>query len=78
MPRPSGGVVEPFLAVYEHQALSLLEGCIESAETAPIEISRHVKVESPVPPTEFAGCWRSVNTPDEYEALLRSRVSYRP
>jgi molybdopterin-guanine dinucleotide biosynthesis protein MobB len=69
MPRPEGGVVEPLLAVYEHQALSLLEGRIQSAETAPSAISDHSRVECPVPPTELSECWRSVNTPGEYEAL---------
>ncbi len=71
MPRPSGGAVEPFLALYEPQALSLLEGCIGNAETAPSAISDHPKVECPVPPTEVAECWRSVNTLEEYEALRR-------
>lgn len=69
MPRPSGGMVEPFLAVYEPQALSLLEGRFAGAGIAPSAISDDPKVECPVPPAELVECWRSVNTPDEYESL---------
>jgi molybdopterin-guanine dinucleotide biosynthesis protein MobB len=69
MPRPNGGVVEPFLAVYEPQALVLLEDCLGAGRSAPRVISDHPKVECPMPPAELADCWRSVNTPGEYDGL---------
>lgn len=75
MPRPGGGVVEPFLAVYEPQSLSLFDRRSDGPDVAPRAISNHHKVECPTPPAELAECWRSVNTPDAYEAIAKSRVS---
>lgn len=69
MPQTRGGTVEPFLAVYEPQALGLLESRVAAGQTAPCAISEHPKVESPIPPDRLAECWRSVNTPEEYDAL---------
>lgn len=71
MPHPTGGAVEPFLAVYEPQALSLLEGHAGSTAIAPSAISVHSKVACPAPPAALSGCWRSVNTPEDYDALGR-------
>jgi molybdopterin-guanine dinucleotide biosynthesis protein MobB len=72
MPRIAGGAAEPFLAVYEPHSLSLLEEKISAGRTAPVAITDFPQVACPEPPTELEGCWKSINTPKEYEALLRS------
>jgi len=72
MPRIAGGVPEPFLAVYEPHSLSLLEEKVSAGRTAPVAITDFRHVVCPEPPTELEDCWRSFNTLEEYEALLRS------
>ncbi len=69
MPKSRRAVVEPFLAVYEPQALSLLERNLADRWTAPRSLAGHPKVECPEPPRELEDCWRSINTPADYEAL---------
>jgi molybdopterin-guanine dinucleotide biosynthesis protein A len=69
LPRPPGRPVEPFLAVYEPQALPLLERLAGQDPPAPRLLAEHPKVLCPEPHDEIAECWRSVNTPEEFEAL---------
>jgi molybdopterin-guanine dinucleotide biosynthesis protein MobB len=71
LPRPADGRVEPALAVYEPQALGLLERAVASGRLGPRVLAEHPKVVTPEPPTEIAGAWRSVNTPEDYEELRR-------
>jgi molybdopterin-guanine dinucleotide biosynthesis protein MobB len=68
LPRLPDGPVEPFLAVYEPQALGLLERAIASGRLGPHVLAEHAKVVSPEPPAEIAQAWRSLNTPEEFEA----------
>jgi molybdopterin-guanine dinucleotide biosynthesis protein MobB len=69
MPRLGDGPVEPFLAVYEPQSLSLLERLARSGAFGPWRIAGHEKVASPEPPADLAACWRNVNTPEEFNRL---------
>jgi molybdopterin-guanine dinucleotide biosynthesis protein A len=69
MPRPAEGLVEPFLAVYEPQALGLLERLARSGTPGPWRLAAHGKVASPTPPAELVGSWRNVNTPEEIDRL---------
>jgi molybdopterin-guanine dinucleotide biosynthesis protein MobB len=69
LPRPADGRVEPFLAIYEPQALGLLEAGIASGRFGPRVLAEHPKVLCPEPPQDIADCWRSVNTPEDLQAL---------
>jgi len=69
LPRLGDGPVEPFLAVYEPQALILLERLARSGAVGPWRIAGHEKVVSPEPPAEFAESWRNVNTLEDFERL---------
>lgn len=71
LPRLGDGPVEPFLAVYEPQALGLLENLARSGAFGPWRIAGHDKVSSPEPPAELAACWKNVNTPEELDDLSR-------
>jgi len=71
LPRLGDGPVEPFLAVYEPQALGLLEKLARSGAFGPWRIAGHEKVASPEPPAELAACWKNVNTPKELDDLCR-------
>ncbi len=69
LPRLGDGPVEPFLAVYEPQALPLMERLARSGAFGPWRIAGHEKVVSPEPPAEFAASWRNVNTPEDLDSL---------
>jgi molybdopterin-guanine dinucleotide biosynthesis protein MobB len=69
MPRLAGGPVEPFLAVYEPQSLTLLEEVARTGKLAPWRIADHDRVVTPQPPSDLVASWRSVNTPKELESL---------
>jgi molybdopterin-guanine dinucleotide biosynthesis protein MobB len=69
LPRPAGGRVEPCLAIYEPQALGLLESAIASGRFGPRALAEHPKVVCPEPPLGMADCWRSINTAEDLEAL---------
>jgi molybdopterin-guanine dinucleotide biosynthesis protein MobB len=69
LPRLGDGPVEPFLAVYEPQALILLERLARSGALGPWRIAGHEKVASPEPPAELAASWRNVNTPEDLDSL---------
>jgi len=69
LPRLPWRPVEPFLAVYEPQALPLLERLAREPNPAPRRLADHPKVATPEPPGEMADAWRSVNDPEQYDAL---------
>ena len=69
LPRLGDGPVEPFLAVYEPQALGLLERSARTGALGPWRIAGHAKVVSPQPPAELRDCWKNVNTPEDLNAL---------
>lgn len=63
------GVVQPLLAVYEPQALPLLEALAAEGAAGPSRLEGHAHVATPEPPPELAECWRGVNTPEELAEL---------
>ncbi|MCP4896440.1 MAG: molybdopterin-guanine dinucleotide biosynthesis protein B [bacterium] len=69
MPQFETGV-EPLLAVYEPQALGLLEDQYAADELAPRLLAQHEKVYTPRPPPELEGAWRNVNTEQELAVLM--------
>jgi molybdopterin-guanine dinucleotide biosynthesis protein A len=69
LPRLGDGPVEPFLAIYEPQALELFERLARSGKSGPWRLAENATVVSPAPPPELAGSWRNVNTPDEFDRL---------
>jgi molybdopterin-guanine dinucleotide biosynthesis protein A len=71
LPRLPDKPVEPFFAVYEPQALPLLERLAHDEHPAPRMLAEHPKVVTPEPPEALAECWRSINTPDDYRDLER-------
>ena len=64
-----GGVVQPLLAVYEPQALPLLEALAVEGAPSPSRLEGHPHVATPEPPSQLSDCWRGVNTPEELAAL---------
>ena len=69
LPRLANGPVEPFLAVYEPQALGLLERLARSGKSGPWRLAEMADVVSPTPPEELSASWRNVNTPEELDRL---------
>jgi molybdenum cofactor guanylyltransferase len=68
-----GGIVQPLLAVYEPQALPLLEALAIDSAPSPSRLEGHPHVATPEPPRELVDCWRGVNTPQELAELPESR-----
>ena len=69
IPSLDGGRLEPLLAVYEPQALPLLERLAERGVAAPRFIADDGPVHCPRPPLALHPAWRNVNTPEELEVL---------
>lgn len=63
------GEVQPLLAVFEAQALPLLEALAADGPPAPSRLAGQPHVATPEPPAELAECWHGVNTPEELAAL---------
>ena len=72
LPKPAGGTVEPLCAVYEPQALPLLERLLDRGHGAPRRLAGSIKVACPQPPDDLASQWRGVNTPEEWEEICGS------
>lgn len=69
MPRLADGPVEPFLAIYEPQALELFERLVRTGRSGPWRLAEEATVISPAPPEGLAASWRNVNTPEEFDRL---------
>jgi molybdopterin-guanine dinucleotide biosynthesis protein A len=63
------GTVEPLLALYEPQALPLLESVAAEDEPAPRLVARHEKVVTPTPPAALRRAFFNVNAPADLDAL---------
>jgi molybdopterin-guanine dinucleotide biosynthesis protein MobB len=63
------GVGQPLLAVYEPQALALLERIAAAEGAGPSRLEGLPHVAMPEPPPELADRWRGVNTPEELAAF---------
>jgi molybdopterin-guanine dinucleotide biosynthesis protein A len=74
LPRSSSGRIEALLAVYEPQSRPLLEAQVAAGRWGPRHIAENERVVCPTPPTELAGAWINVNTPEEMTDSLHSPV----
>jgi molybdopterin-guanine dinucleotide biosynthesis protein A len=73
MPRV-GGRIQPLLAVYEPEALALLEQLAVEGIPSPSRLEGHPKVWSPRPPSSLAPAWQGVNTREELALYERERT----
>jgi molybdopterin-guanine dinucleotide biosynthesis protein A len=69
LPRVNGRV-QPLLALYEPEALALVEAIAMSGSPSPSRLAGHPRVASPVPPEALAPAWSSANTPAELARLV--------
>lgn len=65
LPRQADGTAEPLLAVYEPEALELLEGLARGDRPAPSLLAGRAGVISPVVPREIALAWHNANRPED-------------
>ena len=70
-----GGRVQPLLAVYEPEAVALLEQLAAEGTPSPSRLEGHPRVWSPQPPSPIAPAWRGVNTREELALYERERES---
>jgi molybdopterin-guanine dinucleotide biosynthesis protein A len=71
MPKVPPGRVEPLLAVYEPEALELLEQLVGRGLRSPRHLEGERQVYTPTPPRPLRACWTNVNTPEELDRLGR-------
>ncbi len=69
VPRVDDRWVEPLLAVYEPQALSVLENMACRGETSLQHLRDQPAVATPRVPDELSDAWVNVNSPEDVEAL---------
>jgi glutamate dehydrogenase (NADP+)/cyclic pyranopterin phosphate synthase/molybdopterin-guanine dinucleotide biosynthesis protein A len=69
LPSLREGMVEPLLALYEPQALALLEEVAAGPEPAPRLIARHPKAATPAPPPALHRAFFNVNVPADLAGL---------
>ena len=69
LPRVGPERIEPLLAIYEPESLTLLEQIVERGHRSPRHLEGHPAVYSPTPPVDLRDCWTNVNTPEEYRRL---------
>ncbi len=72
IPADPDGRLEPLAAVWEPQAVPLLEDLVLHGQAAPRLAARHDKVATPPLPAELQGAFCNVNTPADLAALRRS------
>jgi molybdopterin-guanine dinucleotide biosynthesis protein MobB len=71
LPCLSQTILEPLLAVYEPQSVSLLEKLVRDRQCAPRYIAGHPAVACPAPPPHLASAWTNVNTQQELRSLAK-------
>ena len=69
LPKVDPERVEPLLAVYEPEALELLEGIAADGRHCPRHLNGHPAVHTPTPPAALHDCWTNVNTPEDFDRL---------
>jgi molybdenum cofactor guanylyltransferase len=69
LPSLREGMVEPLLALYEPQALPLLEALAAEPNPAPRLIARHPKVATPIPPAALVRGFLNINVPADLAGL---------
>ena len=70
--------VEPLLAVYEPEALPLLEQVVAEDRRSPSRIALNSAVHTPAVPERLRACWTNVNTPEEYRRLCNGLGKHNP
>ena len=78
LPSLTADRVEPLLAVYEPDALSLVEGLVAEGCHAPHRLAGRPGVHSPMVPADLRPCWTNINTPAELDRLGPETGSRRP
>lgn len=73
LPSVTADRVEPLLAVYEADALPLVEELVAEGRPAPHRLAGRAGVYSPTVPAELQPCWTNVNTPAELSRIERER-----
>lgn len=68
IPRQPDGHPCPTLALYEPQALALLEQLVRDGGTGPSALLDSPRTTTPQPPPELSNGWSNVNTPAELDA----------
>lgn len=63
--------VEPLLAVYEADALLLVEELVAEGSQAPHRLAGRPGVYSPMVPANLRPCWTNINTPAELDRVER-------
>lgn len=71
LPKLDGGQVEPLLAVYEPEALELLEQLVARGLRSPHRLADEPQIYTPTPPAALQACWTNINTPEEFRRFLR-------
>jgi molybdopterin-guanine dinucleotide biosynthesis protein A len=69
LPKITPERVEPLLAVYEPEALGLLERLAARGCNSPSQLAAEPNVYMPTPPASLHNCWRNINTPQELRRL---------
>ena len=69
LPKVTETGVEPLLAVYEPEALELLEKLVTRGRHSPHRLADEPMVYSPTPPADLCPCWINVNTPEDLRHL---------
>lgn len=63
------GFVEPLFALYEPEAVTLLEGAAADGDHALHRLARSSRVATVEPPSDLRRCWFNANTPQELLSL---------
>jgi molybdopterin-guanine dinucleotide biosynthesis protein A len=69
LPKTGKAGVEPLAAVYEPEALGLLESLLSRGIRSPSRLDGLPGVHTPTPPADLLACWTNVNTPEELARL---------
>lgn len=72
LPRTDQAGVEPLLAVYEPEAVALVEQLAARNVRSPRSLADLPHVHTPRPPAALRACWTNVNTPADLERLARA------
>lgn len=59
------GLVEPFLAYYDHKSLDLIEKMIVTGSTRPGDLVGRQGVLAPRVPTHLHSSWKNINSPED-------------
>jgi molybdopterin-guanine dinucleotide biosynthesis protein A len=69
LPKLGDGRADSLLAVYEAEAVGLIEGLIAEGIRSPHRLAGRAGVHTPRPPEGLSACWTNVNTPEDLDRL---------